>query len=117
MGYTFSDLMIYATGGFASVKSSNTLDVHCPEGCGLSDDIAYTAAQTVSQNKLRPIYGVGSEYAIDKRWRIGADYLFFKSPALTQSLTHSTASYGSQVITSSISNKYELLRVRLIYGF
>lgn len=117
MGYAFSDLMVYVTGGLASVKTSNTLDIHCPDGCGLSDDIAYAGTQAISQNKLRATYGLGGEYAIDKHWRIGADYLFFKSPALTQSLTHSTASYGPQVITSSISNKYELLRVRLIYGF
>lgn len=116
-GYAFSDFMLYVTGGLAATKVSSTLDVQCPYGCGLSDDSAYSASRTLSQNKLSATYGVGGEYLFNMHWRLGADYLFFKSPNLSQSLIHSDASYGPQVITSSISNKYELLRLRLIYAF
>ena len=116
-GYAFSDFMLYVTGGLAAAKISSTLDVQCPYGCGLSDDSAYIASRTTSQNKLSATYGVGGEYMFDKHWRLGADYLFFKSPSQSQSLIHSDASYGPQVITSRISNKYDLLRLRLIYAF
>jgi opacity protein-like surface antigen len=117
MGYVFSDFMFYVTGGFSAAKISSTLDVQCPYGCGLSDDSAYTGSKTISQNKLLATYGVGGEYMFDKHWRLGADYLFFKSPSQSQSLIHSGAGYGPQIITSRTSNKYELLRLRLIYAF
>lgn len=116
IGYEVSNFMFYVTGGVVALKVSNILNVDCPSGCGATDANAITSTTTVSRNKLVTAYGLGGEYFLDKNWRLGLDYLFFKTPDLSQSLTH-TATYGPQVITSTNSTHNSLLRVKLIYSF
>lgn len=116
VGYAFSDFMIYASGGLAYAKATNTLNVDCPSGCGASDANAITTSSTVSKNSINFTYGVGAEYSIDKTWKLGADYMYFKVPNLNQTLYH-VATYGTQTMIANNSNSNSLYRLRLIYNF
>lgn len=116
LGHQFDDFMFYISGGLVYLKSKNIMNVDCPSGCGATDANPLITTTTVSKNKLALAYGVGGEYMLDKNWRLGVDYLYFKSPHLSQSLTHD-ATYGPQVITSTNSNSNSLLRAKLIYAF
>jgi opacity protein-like surface antigen len=116
VGYEFSDFMIYASGGVAFVKATNTLNVDCPSGCGASDANAITTSSTVSKNSINFTYGFGAEYALDKSWKLGVDYMYFKVPNLNQTLYHS-ATYGTQTMIANNANSNSIYGLRLIYNF
>lgn len=116
LGYTFDKLMLYAAAGYARLKHTSTLDVVCPYGCGFSDSLGYTRVTTVTQNETRPVFGVGLEYQVGRRWNVGADYQYLKSGSLGQS-QQKQASYGVQDISSTGSTVLSRLQLRLIYRF
>ena len=116
LGYDFNDFMLYTLAGAAFIKATNILNVDCPTGCGAFDAIAITNTTAISRNKVEFAYGFGGEYMLDANLRFGLDFLYFKSPDLTQSITHD-ATYGPQVITSANTSSNSLVRAKLIYAF
>lgn len=116
VGYEFSDFMIYASGGLAYAKAKNTLNVDCPSGCGAADANAITTSSTISKNSVNFTYGFGAEYSLDKNWKLGADYMYFKVPNLNQTLYHA-ATYGTQTIVANNSSSNSIYRLRVIYNF
>ena len=116
VGYEFSDLMIYASGGVVFAKAANILNVDCPSGCGASDANVITTSSTVSKNSINFSYGFGAEYALDKSWKVGADYMYFKVPNLNQTFYHA-ATYGTQTMIANNANSSSIYRLRLIFNF
>jgi len=68
-GLTFANSwLIYATGGFAYGRASHSV----------TQTITNSAPQTFSASGTNPgwVAGAGTEYRLDRRWSIGAEYLY-----------------------------------------
>ncbi|MDB5570112.1 MAG: porin family protein [Hyphomicrobiales bacterium] len=116
IGYQLADFMFYVSGGLALMKTTSALKVDCPEGCGATDAVVFSSLTSVSAHRASFAYGAGVEYALSPHWRIGLDCMRFKSPDLSQSVTHG-ATYGEQLITSTTSGAYSLVTSKVTYVF
>lgn len=116
LGYQLNDFMVYVNGGLAYASTTNKLNIDCPSGCTASDAVGFNSITNLSKNLLRFTYGFGGEYMIDRNWRLGLDYSYFRLPDLTQVIVHQ-ATYGPEIITSKNSDAFSQLKLRLIYSF
>jgi opacity protein-like surface antigen len=115
-GYQLHKYLAYITAGAAFVQTKNNLDVFCPDGCSTSDAAPFLSNTTTIKNETRPIYGIGAEYKLTNKLNVGMEYLILKTSRVSQSVNHA-ATYGSQLISSDITGKISISRLRLAYTF
>ena len=121
VGYAWNTLLVYATGGLAVGRVEHQVVEILDPGVSCITPSAANAESgcrvgSASKTKFGWTVGAGFEVALDRRWSVGAEYLYVDLGETTITLAPlAGAVFFNNVSTSTFSDRSHIARVKLNY--
>jgi len=118
LGWSFEQMMVYATGGSAFGDVHTALGLNCTFGCGLTG-IPTTASAENSTRKTGWVVGGGIERMFGHNWIVRAEYLHIGLGNDSNTLVVPPANcvVGTCALLSSQDLSFDVVRLGLSYKF